>query len=150
MNQEFYKSLEPIPKEQRDHRLLNFFDQYHPQIKIPMSMKLLRKSHSIKDWFDIQSNFVKTHAQWSVLGYIVGLGDRHGDNILLRNDGRLVHIDFEYVLDYGYKLPVPEVVPFRLTQAFIEPLGILGPFGLFYAEILEIADRLKNEDEQFW
>lgn len=47
----------------------------------------------------------------------MGLGDRHLGNILLDTEtAEVVHIDFNIVLDRGQRLPVPELVPFRLTQ----------------------------------
>ena len=53
------------------------------------------------------------HAQ---VGYMLGLGDRHLDNILLDLDsGEVVHIDFNLAFDTGLQLRVPEIVPFRLT-----------------------------------
>ena len=48
---------------------------------------------------------------------MLGLGDRHLDNILLDlASGQVVHIDFNLSFDKGALLRVPEVVPFRLTQ----------------------------------
>jgi phosphatidylinositol kinase/protein kinase (PI-3 family) len=52
-------------------------------------------------------NFSFTNAQWSYIGYVIGLGDRHPDNILISEKGKLIHIDFEYVLDAGLKLQYP-------------------------------------------
>jgi ataxia telangiectasia mutated family protein len=51
-------------------------------------------TESIKDWWEKYNNFVQTLAQWSYLGYIVGLGDRHCNNILITDKGKLIHIDF--------------------------------------------------------
>ena len=51
------------------------------------------------------------------MGYLLGLGDRHLDNMLLQTrGGGIVHIDFNVAFDRGRQLRVPEVVPFRLTQ----------------------------------
>lgn len=51
------------------------------------------------------------------MGYLLGLGDRHLDNILLdKHTGRVVHIDYNIVFDMGQQLRVPEIVPFRLTH----------------------------------
>lgn len=53
----------------------------------------------------------------SQVGYLMGLGDRHLGNILLdQQTAEVAHIDFNIVFDRGRKLPVPEIVPFRLTQ----------------------------------
>ena len=47
----------------------------------------------------------------------MGLGDRHLDNILMDScSAEVVHIDYNIIFERGRKLPVPEVVPFRLTQ----------------------------------
>ncbi len=51
------------------------------------------------------------------VGYLLGLGDRHLDNMLLgRRSAAVTHIDFNVAFDRGAALRVPEVVPFRLTQ----------------------------------
>ena len=50
------------------------------------------------------------------MGYLLGLGDRHLDNILLdTRSGEVVHIDYNIIFDRGLQLRVPEIVPFRLT-----------------------------------
>ena len=37
---------------------------------------------------------------WSMVGHIVGLGDRHGENILLdATTGDAVHVDFAFLFD---------------------------------------------------
>uniref|UniRef100_K3W627 PI3K/PI4K catalytic domain-containing protein n=1 Tax=Globisporangium ultimum (strain ATCC 200006 / CBS 805.95 / DAOM BR144) TaxID=431595 RepID=K3W627_GLOUD len=78
------------------------------------------------------SRLSKSLAVMSVLGYIVGLGDRHLDNILLCNkSGDVVHIDYNVCFDKGQKLKVPEVVPFRLTPMLQDALGLTGVEGKF-------------------
>lgn len=50
-------------------------------------------------------------------GYIVGLGDRHAQNILIdQSTAELVHIDLGVAFEQGKTLRTPEVVPFRLTR----------------------------------
>lgn len=56
----------------------------------------------------------------SIVGYILGLGDRHGENILFdSNNGDTVHVDFNCLFNKGEQFEVPEVVPFRLTHNMV-------------------------------
>jgi serine/threonine-protein kinase ATR len=83
-------------------------------------------------WFRARSAFAHTAAVWSMVGHIVGLGDRHGENILV--DGRTgdcVHVDFSCLFDKGLELEKPEMVPFRLTQNMVDALGVAGTEGAF-------------------
>ena len=68
----------------------------------------------------------------SMVGHVVGIGDRHPNNILFDyRTGDLVHIDFGIVFDQGRVLRVPELVPFRLTRDMVAVLGCLGTCGPF-------------------
>jgi phosphatidylinositol kinase/protein kinase (PI-3 family) len=127
-----------------DRRLLEIYDgSNRRESRVRFSEFIYHRAKNIRDWWRRYSNFVRTHAQWSYLGYVVGLGDRHCDNILLTEEGKLIHIDFEYALDTGLKLPYPEWVPFRLTSCFVEPLGLLGVYGLYFAEMVSTARQFE-------
>lgn len=68
-------------------------------------------------WFRARVAYAHTTAVWSMVGHIVGLGDRHGENILFDStSGDCVHVDFSCLFDKGLLLEKPELVPFRLTQ----------------------------------
>ncbi|KAF8672849.1 hypothetical protein HU200_049186 [Digitaria exilis] len=83
-------------------------------------------------WFRARVAYAHTTAVWSMVGHIVGLGDRHGENILFDSTtGDCVHVDFSCLFDRGLQLDKPEVVPFRLTQNMIDGLGITGYEGIF-------------------
>jgi len=83
-------------------------------------------------WLAKRRSFCHSQALWCMLGYIVGLGDRHGENILVdMRSGRLVHVDFECLFGAGLKLETPEKVPFRLTQNCVAALGVTGIEGSF-------------------
>jgi serine/threonine-protein kinase ATR len=61
-----------------------------------------------------------------------GLGDRHGENLLLDcSSGRLVQVDFDCLFDKGTELACPERVPFRLTQNMIDAFGVNRVEGSF-------------------
>ncbi|XP_061337449.1 serine/threonine-protein kinase ATR [Gastrolobium bilobum] len=83
-------------------------------------------------WFRARVAYAHTTAVWSMVGHIVGLGDRHGENILFDStSGDCVHVDFSCLFDKGLQLEKPELVPFRLTQNMIDGLGITGYEGVF-------------------
>ncbi|KIY53078.1 hypothetical protein FISHEDRAFT_34031 [Fistulina hepatica ATCC 64428] len=83
-------------------------------------------------WFASRLAYARTLAVMSMVGYILGLGDRHCENILLDiTTGDVVHVDFNCLFDKGKTLEVPERVPFRLTQNLIDGLGVTGIEGVF-------------------
>ncbi|CAI2363182.1 unnamed protein product [Moneuplotes crassus] len=67
----------------------------------------------------VHENFIKSTAGYCVISYVLGLGDRHPDNIMVnKNDGNLFHIDFGHFLGnikkkYGIKR---ERDPFVFTK----------------------------------
>lgn len=87
-------------------------------------------------------------AAMSMVGHILGLGDRHLDNILLDfSSGDIVHIDYNVCFDKGQRLKVPEIVPFRLTQTIEAALGLTGIEGTFRANCEAVVSVLrKNKD----
>ena len=67
-----------------------------------------------------------------MVGYILGLGDRHVQNILIdRKTAELIHIDFGIAFDQGLNLSFPERIPFRLTRDIEDGMGIFSIDGIF-------------------
>ena len=84
------------------------------------------------DWFHRRTAYTHSVATNSIVGYIVGLGDRHVQNILIDNtSGEMVHIDLGVAFEQGKILPTPETVPFRLTRDVVDGMGITGVEGVF-------------------
>ncbi|XP_076632761.1 serine/threonine-protein kinase atr isoform X1 [Colletes latitarsis] len=83
-------------------------------------------------WYEARTAFIRTTAVMSMVGYILGLGDRHGENILYDSKcGDSVHVDFNCLFNRGELFDWPERVPFRLTHNMVDamgPLKIEGPF----------------------
>lgn len=107
-------------------------------------------THQFSDpsvWYNSKNMFIITCAVMSIVGYIIGLGDRHCENILLfKKKGSILHIDFDCLFDKGKLLPTPEIVPFRLTKNLVSVMGITGTDGIF-KKICEITSFLIQKNE---
>lgn len=83
-------------------------------------------------WFNARLRYARTAAVMSMTGHVLGLGDRHGENILLQEStGGVFHVDFNCLFDKGSTFEKPEVVPFRLTQNMVDAMGPYGYEGPF-------------------
>ncbi|KAI9610104.1 hypothetical protein H4Q26_007102 [Puccinia striiformis f. sp. tritici PST-130] len=83
-------------------------------------------------WLRSRQAYGRTCAVMSMVGFVLGLGDRHGENILLDSaTGDVVHVDFNCLFDKGRTFEVSENVPFRLTHNLVSGLGITGVEGVF-------------------
>uniref|UniRef100_A0A0G4HZ01 PI3K/PI4K catalytic domain-containing protein n=1 Tax=Chromera velia CCMP2878 TaxID=1169474 RepID=A0A0G4HZ01_9ALVE len=68
----------------------------------------------------LRSNFASSLGAFSAVGYVLGIGDRHLENFLVSTSTfNLVPIDFGYSFGQGVRLPIPELVPFRLSQNLV-------------------------------
>ncbi|KAI1143923.1 hypothetical protein F5Y05DRAFT_10911 [Hypoxylon sp. FL0543] len=98
------------------------------------------------DWFAKRTAYTRTTAAISILGHVLGLGDRHGHNILLDSKtGEVVHIDLGVAFEMGRVLPVPELVPFRLTRDIVDGMGITKTEGVFRRCCEFTLDALREE-----
>ncbi len=83
-------------------------------------------------WLQARSAYARTAAVMSMVGFVLGLGDRHGENILFdSNSGDTVHVDLNCLFDKGQRFEIPERVPFRLTQNMVDAMGVTGCDGVF-------------------
>ena len=76
------------------------------------------KSRSSEAWLERRTNYTRSLAVMSMVGYILGLGDRHPSNLMLdRVTGKVVHVDFGDCFEIAmHREKYPERVPFRLTR----------------------------------
>jgi len=97
-----------------------------------LSNELWSSSTTPTSWLQKSISLSRSIAVMSIIGYIIGLGDRHLDNILVDFErGEVIHIDYNVCFEKGKKLRVPETVPCRLTQNIVSALGITGVEGVF-------------------
>ena len=97
------------------------------------------------EWYLTRQKYIYSTALWCIVGHIIGLGDRHTENILIDiTNGEMVHVDFDCLFDKGLTLQRPEIVPFRLTPNLIDAMGIMGIEGC-YRNTLEIVLGILRE-----
>jgi cell cycle checkpoint protein MEC1 len=118
--------------EAKDSEKLNVYKSYLLKYPPVLGEWMIENFPNIVEWYKARSSFTRSLAVMSIVGYLIGVGDRHLDNIMLnKNTGMIMHIDFDCMFEKGKKLGVPEIVPFRLTPNLIEAMGVLGYEGSF-------------------
>ncbi|WVQ93902.1 hypothetical protein IAU59_000980 [Kwoniella sp. CBS 9459] len=93
---------------------------------------LWQKSPSSDIWIRRRTNFARTVGVSSFVGYIIGLGDRHGSNILVDQlTWGALHIDFGDLFGVAQERSfLPEKVPFRLTRMMTNAFELASRGGL--------------------
>lgn len=117
-------------------------DKFHPVMRYFFMENFVDPD----DWFVKRLAYTRSTAAISMLGHVLGLGDRHGHNILLdTKTGEVVHIDLGVAFEAGRILPVPELVPFRLTRDIVDGMGITKTEGVFRRCCEFTLDALREE-----
>ena len=99
-------------------------------------------------WFRLTENITRSFAVMSVIGYIIGLGDRHLDNLLVDlKSGEVIHIDYNCCFEKGKNLRIPERVPCRLTQNIVDVFGISGVNGVFRLSCEHVLETMRSGRE---
>jgi DNA-dependent protein kinase catalytic subunit len=89
--------------------------------------------------------FAISLATLSVCSWLVGIGDRHLDNFLVDGrTGEVVPIDFGHAFGTAtFKLPVPELMPFRLTPQLVDVLAPLQRSALLETQMVHALSALR-------
>ncbi|CAI9571207.1 unnamed protein product [Staurois parvus] len=100
------------------------------------------------EWWRVTQSYARSTAVMSMVGYIIGLGDRHLDNVLIdMTSGEVVHIDYNVCFEKGKSLRVPEKVPFRMTQNIESALGVTGVEGVFRLSCEQVLHIMRRGRE---
>jgi phosphatidylinositol 3-kinase len=120
----------------------------------PISQVLAQHNNSILQFFqskaskkgtkfdirpDVMSTYIRSCAGYCVITYLLGVGDRHLDNILLRASGHFFHVDFGFILGRDPK-PLPPA--FRLTREMVDGMG--GVNSTEYRQFCSLACQAFN------
>ena len=89
--------------------ILAFLRHHNPDDKEPLGVR--------KETMD---TYIKSCAGYCVITYILGVGDRHLENLLLAPSGHFFHIDFGFILGRD---PKPFAPMMKLCKEMIEPMG---------------------------
>ena len=105
----------------------------------------LNPNYTVKQ---LREKFVTTCVSSCVLCYVLGVGDRHMENILVTKDGELLHIDFSYLLGDD---PKHVQVEMKITEDMLDMLGGSGSmtFNLFKEQCKE-AYKIIRRRSSLW
>ncbi|KXJ93890.1 phosphatidylinositol 3 [Microdochium bolleyi] len=102
-----------IVSKYRANPVLAFLKQHNPDDRAYLGLR--------KETLD---TFVKSCAGYCVITYILGVGDRHLDNLLLAPDGHFFHADFGFILGRDPKPFAPVV---KLSKEMADAMGGANP-----------------------
>ncbi|KAI9225912.1 MAG: phosphatidylinositol kinase Tor2 [Piptocephalis tieghemiana] len=107
------------------------------------------KSKNSESWLERRTNYTRSLAVMSMVGYVLGLGDRHPSNLMLdRHSGRIIHIDFGDCFEVAIQREkYPEKIPFRLTRMLVKAMEVSGVEGN-YRTTCENVMRVLRENKE--
>lgn len=110
-----------------------------------LSRVLWLKSRTSEVWLDRRTNYTRSLAVMSMVGYLLGLGDRHPSNLMLhRYSGKILHIDFGDCFEASMnREKFPEKVPFRLTRMLVKAMEVSGIEGNFRSTCENVMQVLR-------
>ena len=68
----------------------------------------------------VMENYICSCAGYCAITYFFGIGDRHLENLLLCTSGKMLHIDFGFILGRD---PKPYPPPIKLRKEMIDAMG---------------------------
>ncbi|ORX44443.1 hypothetical protein DM01DRAFT_1386874 [Hesseltinella vesiculosa] len=132
-----------------EERLKSFRERILPRCPAVFYKWFLEHFPEPSLWYASRSRYVRSLAVMSIVGYVLGLGDRHAENLLFDStNGDTVHVDLNMIFDRGHNLTVPEIVPFRLTNNLVDAMGVTKQEGIFKRACQITLDVLRKNRVQ--
>jgi phosphatidylinositol kinase/protein kinase (PI-3 family) len=104
------------------------------------------KAPNAAAWVARTEQFTLSSALMSIVGYVIGLGDRHPSNIrVVKESGNVVHIDFGESFDSAKMRAVnAERVPFRLTRMIVNALEGSVSDGKYFTRCIAVMQIMRK------
>ncbi|XP_022045230.2 DNA-dependent protein kinase catalytic subunit [Acanthochromis polyacanthus] len=109
----------------------------------------LKMCNGPEAFLSLRSHFISSHALLCVSHWILGIGDRHLSNFMINMEtGGMVGIDFGHAFGSATQfLPVPELMPFRLTRQFVNLMQPLKESGLIQSIMVHSLRAYRAEPD---
>ncbi|KAG0650196.1 Phosphatidylinositol 3-nodule isoform [Hyphodiscus hymeniophilus] len=111
-------SLQGIVNKYRGNTVLAYLKYNNPDDQGPLGVRK-----------EALETFIKSCAGYCVITYLLGVGDRHLDNLLLAPDGHFFHADFGFILGRD---PKPFAPAMKLCKEMVDGMG--GPSSEHYRQ----------------
>lgn len=102
-------SLQGIVSKYKGNTVLAYLKYNNPDDKGPLGVRK-----------EALETFIKSCAGYCVITYLLGVGDRHLDNLLLAPDGHFFHADFGFILGRD---PKPFAPAMKLCKEMVDGMG---------------------------
>ena len=76
-------------------------------------------SETPEDYEQYLDSFINSLAGYCAVNYILGIGDRHNQNLMFDKRGKMFHIDFGFILNKDPK----KYFPFKITKDMVDCIG---------------------------
>lgn len=109
-----------------------------------MRKYIYNSSTDVEEIYEKLNNFTLSYAVLANITYLMGLGDRHLENILITNNMNTLNVDLNLIFELNKSLSVPETVPFRMTNLMVSGLNHIDEFRHYYVDVLQILVKNRN------
>lgn len=134
--------IEPIVNAVSLHQIKKHHSKKQQTSLLDYFLHEFGQSKTSEQFLTAQKNFVESCAGYSIACYLLQVKDRHNGNILLDDQGHLIHIDYGFMLSSSPKNLGFESSAFKMTYEFVEVMGGVQSDMFAYFKILMLKGFL--------